>query len=314
LIVRIGLFYIDRIVLEPVVGRQKTSLPIEVDALQSSQQARANRNRQASSRSWKIFEGTLNKQLPKARRCHGWRVAAIAAYLLVWLSHAFAKGMQGQPPVSPKSTTGVKSKGAKAAPADDAKSDKSKSEKTVYDFNLPGPDGKDIPLAQYKGKYIVLVNLGRKSSYNEQLGALTKLSDLFKDKGVVVLGVPSNDFGLAEPGTPADVQKAYTEAKVNFPVMALSKVSGDDELPLYGFLTKGKNALPGGPVHWNYTKFIIGPKGQALARLDPDVAPDSPQMLSTMDQILDGTWKPKKAEGKGPGAKAGEAADDDDDD
>jgi glutathione peroxidase len=234
-------------------------------------------------------------------------VSALAFVMLGQVLTGHAEALQSKP----KPVASENGKNAKVAPADTAKGDAAKPEKSAYDFNLPGPDGKDVPLSQFKGKYIVLVNLGRKSTYSDQLAGLSKLTDSFKDKGVVVIGIPSNDFGLAEPGTPAEVQKAYADAKVNFPIMALSKVSGDDELPLYGFLTKGKNALPGGPVHWNYTKFVIGPKGQVLARLDPDVSPDSPQMLATIDQILDGTWKPKK-----PGDKDRKpaAADDDDDD
>ena len=241
-------------------------------------------------------------------------MAALSFVVLGHVLAARAEALQSPPAAVVKVAGSVKAKDGKATGADNAKGDATKHERSAYDFSLPGPDGKDIPLSQYKGKYIVLVNLGRKSTYSDQLAGLEKLNDSFKDKNVVVIGIPSNDFGLAEPGTPAEVQKAYTDAKVTFPVMALSKVSGDDELPLYSFLTKGKNALPGGPVHWNYTKFVIGPKGQVLARLDPDVAPDSTQMLSTMDQILDGTWKPKKAGDKGPGAKPGEADDDDDDD
>lgn len=189
--------------------------------------------------------------------------------------------------------------------------EKSKAEKNAYDFTLPGVDGKDVPLSSFKGKYILIVNLGRKSAYGEQLPGLIKLNDAYKDKGLVVIGVPSNQFGLAEPGTPEEIQKAYADAKVDFPVMAVSKITGDDELPLYGYLTKSKKAPAGGPVHWNYTKFVVDKNGNVIARLDPDVAPDSAEMKATIDQVLDGTYKPKKAEGK-PGAKPAEDDDDDD--
>ena len=185
------------------------------------------------------------------------------------------------------------------------------AEKDAYDYTLPGADGKDVPLSSFKGKYILLVNLGRRSAYGEQLPGLIKLNDAYKDKGLVVIGVPSNQFGLAEPGTPAEIQKAYADAKVDFPLMAVSKVTGDDELPLYGYLTKSKKAPAGGPVHWNYTKFIIDKNGDVIARLDPDVAPDSAEMKATIDQVLDGTYKPKKIAGR-PGAKPAEDDDDDD--
>jgi glutathione peroxidase len=199
-----------------------------------------------------------------------------------------------------------------AAPADRDNGKGEKAEQNAYDFTLPGADGKDVPVSNFKGKYILIVNLGRKSTYGEQLQSLVKLNDAYKDKGLVVIGVPSNQFGLAEPGTPAEIQKAYTDAKIDFPVMAVSKITGDDELPLYGYLTKGKEAPPGGPVHWNYTKFIIDKNGKVMARLDPDVDPNSAEMKSTIEQVLDGTYKPKKAEGK-PGAKPADDDDDDDD-
>ena len=188
----------------------------------------------------------------------------------------------------------------------DSKADK--PEKIAYDFNLPGPNGKDVPVSTYKGKFLLIVNLARKSSYNSQLPALIKLNDTYKEKGLVVIGIPSNDFGTEEPGTPAEVQKAYTDAKVDFPVMAVSKVSGDDALPIATFLTKSKGAPAGGPIHWNYTKFLIDKKGAVIARLGPDIAPDSPEFLATVEQVLDGTFKPPKKGGDKPGA-----GDDDDD-
>jgi glutathione peroxidase len=188
-----------------------------------------------------------------------------------------------------------------------------RADKTVYDFYLPGPDGKDVPLSNYKDKYIMIVNLGRKSSYNDQLAGLVKLQDTYKDKGLVVIGVPSNEFGAAEPGTEAEILKAYADAKVDFPIMQISKLTGDDQLPFYNFLTKGKNAPAGGDVAWNYTKFIIDKKGNVVARLDPDVAPDSLEMQATIDEILEGTYKPKGAAAGGrrggPGGGGGGAPD-----
>jgi len=171
--------------------------------------------------------------------------------------------------------------------------------KTAYDYHLIGPDGKDVAISTYKGKYILVVNLGRKSAYNDQLPALIKLNDMYKDKGLVVLGIPSNEFGAAEPGTEAEILKAYADAKVDFPIMGVSKLLGDDQLPFYAYLTKGEGAPAGGNVAWNYTKFIIDNKGKVVARLDPDVAPDSLEMLSTIDEVLAGTYKPKGGGGRG---------------
>jgi glutathione peroxidase len=184
------------------------------------------------------------------------------------------------------------------------------TDKTAYDYNLPGADGKNVSLADFKGKYILVVNLARNSGYNVQLPALVKLNDLYKAKGLVVVGVPSNDFGGSEPGTEAEIQKAYVDAKVSFPVMAVSKLTGEEEIPFYLYLTKSKSAPPGGEVHWSFTKFIIDKNGKVVARLNPDVVPDSPEMLSTLDEILDGTFKPKKQADK----KAADSSDDGDND
>jgi glutathione peroxidase len=222
--------------------------------------------------------------------------------------HGLQPRVKTSDPAQGAHATGKKS--SAAADAEKGKTDK--AEKNAYDFMLPGADGKDVPVSSFKGKYILIVNLGRKSTYSEQLAALIKLNDAYKEKGLVVIGVPSNQFGLAEPGTSAEIQKAYTDAKVDFPVMAVSKITGDDELPLYGYLTKSKDAPPGGAVHWNYTKFVIDKNGNVIARFDPDVTPDSAEMKATIDKVLDGTYKPKKKDAK-PGAKPSDDDGDDDD-
>jgi glutathione peroxidase len=200
-----------------------------------------------------------------------------------------------------------KQKSLAATTTEDAK--KTKPEKTAYDYNLPGASGKDVPLTNFKGKYVLVVNLARKSSYNAQLPALIKDYDTYKDKGLIVIGVPSNDFGTSEPGTDREIQKAYADAKVTFPIMAVSKLTGDQEIPFYHYLTKSEGAPAGGSVHWNYTKFVVDKNGKVIARIEPDVTPDSPEMISTITQILDGRYKPKKSAKK----DASSSSDDDDD-
>ena len=232
------------------------------------------------------------------------RLSAVASCLLLTASPLAALAQtKADPSAKPQESTrheqGGKHHGGDHAEASGDKP--GKDVKNAYDYYLPGADGKSIALSDFKGKYIVLVNLGRKSAYTDQLPALVKLSDTYKAKDVVVIGIPSNDFGTSEPGTPAEIQKAYADAKVDFLVTAPSKLTGDDELPLYQYLTTGKSAPPGGPVAWNYTKFIIDKKGDVIARLDPDVAPDSVEFLATLDQVLEGSYKPKRAPGSGKG-------------
>jgi glutathione peroxidase len=185
-------------------------------------------------------------------------------------------------------------------------------EKALYDFELPGPDGKGVPLASFKGKTLLVVNLGRKSTYASQLAALEKLNEQYKEKGFVVIGVPSDDFGAAEPGTDAEIQKIYkVDDKVTFPVMAKSALTGTAELPVYTFLTSQKSVLDNtGPVHWNYTKFLIDKNGKLVARFDPDVAPDSPELSSAVEEVLAGTFKPRvPGENNARGGRGGGMAD-----
>ncbi len=183
--------------------------------------------------------------------------------------------------------------------------DKGAPDKIAYDYELPGPDGKGVPLSSFKGKTLLIVNLARNSSYGTQIAALEKLSDEFKDKGLVVIGIPSNEFGAAEPGTDAEIQKIYkVDDKVTFPVMASAKLTGDDALPFSEWLSKAQ-LTETGPIHWNYTKFLIDKTGKPVVRLDPAVAPDSPEMLAIVQQVLEGRYKPPTGGAPAGGRRGG---------
>ena len=197
--------------------------------------------------------------------------------------------------VPQKAARHVKASGKTAA--GDSKS--AKPEKTAYDFVLPGAGGNNIPLSSFRGKYLLIVNLARESSYNSQLPGLIKLSESYRDRGLVVIGVPSNDFGASEPGSDSEIQKFYAAAKPGFLITAVSKLTGEDALPLYLYLTHSEAAEPADAVHWNYTKFFVGPDGKMITRLDPDVAPDSPEMIATTEQILGNRYKPAGKPEKG---------------
>jgi glutathione peroxidase len=178
------------------------------------------------------------------------------------------------------------------------------SDKVAYDYELPGPDGKGVPLSSFKGKTLLIVNLGRNSSYAGQIAGLEKLQETYKDKGLVVIGIPSNEFGAAEPGTDAEIQKFYKDQdKVTFPVMAESKLTGDDALPFSQWLAKA-SLTETGPIHWNFTKFLIDKTGKPVVRIDPAVGPDTPEMQTIVLQVLEGRYKPPTG-GGGPGGRRG---------
>src|SRR5271167_76797 len=108
----------------------------------------------------------------------------------------------------------------------------------VYDFTLPSIDGKPMPLADYKGKVVLMVNVASRCGYTPQYTGLEALYEKYKDQGFVIVGFPANNFGAQEPGTNEEI-KTFCKSKysVTFPMMAKVSVKGDDATPLYQFLT-----------------------------------------------------------------------------
>jgi glutathione peroxidase len=184
------------------------------------------------------------------------------------------------------------------------------TEKTIYDYSVVSLDGKVVPLATYKGKVLLIVNLASKSIYGDQIKALEDLQKTYADKGLVVVGIPSTDFGSEELKDNSAIQKYYLDTEhVNFQVFSLSTVRGKDTLPLIHFLTDPKDGAGGGEIHWNFTKFLVDRKGHPVLRLEADSDPSDPEFRVKIEQVLDGTFKKKEG-----GPKSSAPADDDDDD
>jgi len=162
------------------------------------------------------------------------------------------------------------------------------AEKNVHDFILNSIDGQPAPLAAYKGKVVLLVNVASKCGYTPQYTALEAIYEKYKDRGFVIVGVPANNFGSQEPGSNAEI-KTFCSSKyhVTFPMMAKVSVKGSDITPLYQFLTdKSANPQTGGEIQWNFTKFLVGPDGRVIARFEPNVTPDSPEVTSAIEKAL----------------------------
>lgn len=164
------------------------------------------------------------------------------------------------------------------------------ADKTIYDFTLNSIDGQPTPLASYKGKVVLLVNVASRCGYTPQYAALEALYEKYKDRGFVIVGVPANNFGAQEPGTNAEI-KTFCSSKyhVTFPMMAKVSVKGDDITPLYQFLTdKAANPKTGGEIGWNFTKFLVNADGKVVDRFDSAVEPDSPQISAAIEKALAG--------------------------
>jgi glutathione peroxidase len=185
-----------------------------------------------------------------------------------------------------------------------------KPKQTIYDFSLVGLDGKVVSLSAYKGKVVLLVNLASQSVYRSQIDALSDLAKNYESQGLVVLGVPSAEFGGQELKDTAAVSKYYLDtAKVTFTVFAPATLTGVNAIPLYHFLTDPKAGLPGGELHWNFTKFLIGRDGKPLARYEVGEDPADIDFHVLVEKALAGKLKPHggKSEEKSAGG------DDDDD-
>ncbi|MBV8672563.1 MAG: glutathione peroxidase [Acidobacteriaceae bacterium] len=160
--------------------------------------------------------------------------------------------------------------------------------KTIYDFTLKSIDGKPVSLSEYHGKVVMLVNVASKCGFTPQYAGLEKLYEKYKDQGFVIVGIPANNFMHQEPGTDAEIKQFCTRNyNVSFPMMSKVSVKGDDITPLYVFLTdKSTDPKLGGEIKWNFTKFLFDRNGNPVARFEPDVKPESPEVVAAVESAL----------------------------
>jgi len=147
-------------------------------------------------------------------------------------------------------------------------------------------DGKEMTLAAYKAKVVLVVNVASACGYTAQYEGLEALYRKYKAKGLVIVGVPCNDFGGQEPGTEAEIKKfCSSRFEVTFPLTSKVSAKGKTAHPLFVALT-GKEAGHPGPVSWNFNKFLVGPDGKLLARFDSSVAPESAELQAVIEKAL----------------------------
>ena len=142
--------------------------------------------------------------------------------------------------------------------------------------------------AKTKGKVVLVVNVASECGYTPQYASLQKLHEKFADKGLVVLGVPSNEFGGQEPGTNKEIRQFCTNRyKVTFDLVEKTSVKGDDQCALYKKLT-AKEAGPAvaGEVKWNFTKFLVDRSGAVIARFEPGVDPLDEILVQAIEKAL----------------------------
>jgi len=157
------------------------------------------------------------------------------------------------------------------------------SASSIHEFTMNNIDGQATPLASMKGKAVLVVNVASQCGYTPQYAGLQALYEKYKGQGLVIIGVPANNFGGQEPGTNEDIKQFCSRKySVTFPIMAKVSVKGDDKTPLYQYLT----STTGGEVKWNFTKFLVGKDGKPVQRFESGVSPDSPELAAAIEKAL----------------------------
>lgn len=170
--------------------------------------------------------------------------------------------------------------------------DQKPSKPSIYDFSLVDINGKTVPLSNYKGKVLLIVNLASQSTYRDQISALNDLQTAYGGQGLVVVGIPSSDFGGKELKDAAAVRQYYIDnLHVAFPLFAPARTHGVETIPLYSFLCDAKASLPGGELHWSFTKFIVDRDGQPLARYEVSENPAEASFHVIIETALAGKLK-----------------------
>jgi glutathione peroxidase len=148
---------------------------------------------------------------------------------------------------------------------------------TIYDFQARAADGAPVPLSNYRGKVMLIVNTASKCGFTPQYEGLEALYRRHKDQGFSVLGFPCNQFGAQEPGDAAEIANFCSLTyDVTFPVLAKLEVNGPGADPLFTYLKREKRGILGSAgIKWNFTKFLVGRDGSVIGRYAPTTKPDA---------------------------------------
>ena len=159
--------------------------------------------------------------------------------------------------------------------------------RVTIDHRMKTLAGDSVDLASYRGKALLIVNTASQCGYTPQYEGLQQLWERYGERGLVVIGVPSNDFGGQEPGSSGEIA-TFCETKfgVDFPMMEKVHAKGPEIAPIYKTLTEETPEGIRGEVRWNFTKFLIDPSGVPVARFEPKVEPLAPEVIQAIEDAL----------------------------
>lgn len=155
--------------------------------------------------------------------------------------------------------------------------------KNIYDFTLTSIDGSAFPLSDFKGKVVLLVNVASACGLTPQYSGLQKMYANKQQEGLVVIGLPCNQFGAQEPGTEAEIKNfCSTKFNVTFPMTSKIEVNGANRHPLYQHLLE---KFPG-DITWNFEKFLVNRQGEVIARFEPKQGPMNEDLRAAINNAL----------------------------
>lgn len=159
---------------------------------------------------------------------------------------------------------------------------------TIYQFEMETLAGEQRSLSEYEGKVVLLVNTASKCGLTPQYVDLQATYEKYKDQGLVILGFPANNFAGQEPGTNAEIQDfCRVNYGVEFPMFAKISVKGDDQHPLYQFLTsKDQNGVLDATMQWNFQKFLVGRDGKVVEVIAPQTSVNDPEVVQQLEALL----------------------------
>ena len=147
---------------------------------------------------------------------------------------------------------------------------------SVYDFSASALNGEELPLANFRGQVLLIVNTASKCGFTPQYEGLETLYLAHAARGFSVLGFPCNQFGRQEPGSAAEIEQfCSSNYAVSFPMFDKIDVNGDNAHPLYQYLRGEKSGLLGSSIKWNFTKFLIDRSGKVVGRYAPTTTPEA---------------------------------------
>jgi len=149
-------------------------------------------------------------------------------------------------------------------------------------------DGSDTTLDAYAGQALLVVNVASQCGFTRQYAGLEALYERYHERGLTVIGVPSNQFGAQEPGTAEEIAEfCQTNFGVTFPLLAKTDVNGPDRHPLFARLTEVADAAgKAGDVTWNFEKFLVSPQGEVVGRFRSKVEPDDQDLVAAIESVL----------------------------